>query len=168
MALEPEYLKASVEVTRQLNLKEPMPKLCAIVTASAFDAAVHDAFGKAHGLNCYRTYGPDFMTHDLSRYLGPAFKGEYLSQYVSQDPKPRMPLYHLVGAVDPLTRDDVKKPVGDGLPENLPEWIRYNGLTNLKIKLNGDQLDWDIDRVLGDERFLSHDYALRFAVLDEY
>jgi hypothetical protein len=63
-----------------------------------------------------------------------------------------MPLYHLVGAVDPLTEADVKKPVGDGLPETLPEWIRYNGLTNLKIKLNGDQVAWDIERVLSVDR----------------
>jgi L-alanine-DL-glutamate epimerase-like enolase superfamily enzyme len=145
-------LKAAGEVSKQIKLDAPIPKLCTLVTASAFDAAVHDAFGKAHGLNCYRTYGPEFMTHDLSRYLGPDFKGEYLSQYVSRDPKPKMPLYHLVGAVDPLTKDDVKKPIGDGLPETLPEWIRYNGLTNLKIKLNGDQVEWDIDRVLSVDR----------------
>ncbi|HTM48352.1 MAG TPA: enolase C-terminal domain-like protein [Bryobacteraceae bacterium] len=152
VALEPAFLKAAGEVSKQIKLDAPIPKLCTLVTASAFDAAVHDAFGKAHGLNCYRTYGPEFMTHDLSRYLGPDFKGEYLSQYVSRDPKPKMPLYHLVGAVDPLTKDDVKKPIGDGLPETLPEWIRYNGLTNLKIKLNGDQVEWDIDRVLSVDR----------------
>jgi L-alanine-DL-glutamate epimerase-like enolase superfamily enzyme len=152
VALEPEYLKAAGEVTRKLKLQEPIPKLCTLVTASAFDAAVHDAYGKAHGLNCYRTYGPEFMTHDLSRYLGPDFKGEYLSQYVSKDPKPRMPLYHLVGAVDPVTDAEVKKRVGDGLPETLPEWIRYNGLTHLKIKLNGDQLDWDTGRVFEVDR----------------
>ena len=151
-AVEPSYLKAAADVTRELNLKEPIPKLCTLVTASAFDGAVHDAFGKAHGLNCYRTYGADFMTHDLSHYLGSGFKGEHLSQYVSKDPKPRMPLYHLVGAVDPITDADVKKRVGDGLPETLPEWIRYNGLTNLKIKLNGDQVEWDIDRVLTVDR----------------
>jgi L-alanine-DL-glutamate epimerase-like enolase superfamily enzyme len=63
-----------------------------------------------------------------------------------------MPLYHLVGAVDPLTKDDVKKPIGDGLPETLPEWIRYNGLTHLKIKLNGEDLDWDVDRVVRVDR----------------
>jgi len=34
----------------------------------------HDAFGKVHGLSSYGTYGPDFMTHDLSHYLGPEFK----------------------------------------------------------------------------------------------
>lgn len=150
--LEPEYLKAAVEVSLRLKLTEPIPKLCTLVTASAFDAAVHDAFGKVHGLNCYRTYGPEFMSYDLSHYLAPEFKGEHLSQYVTRDPKPRMPLYHLVGAVDPIFDSDVKKRVGDGLPETLPEWIRYNGLTHLKIKLNGDNLDWDVDRVLRVDR----------------
>jgi L-alanine-DL-glutamate epimerase-like enolase superfamily enzyme len=122
------------------------------VTASAFDDAVHDAFGKVHGVSSYQTYGPDFMSHDLAHYLGPEFAGESLTQYVSAEPKPRMPLYHLVGAVDPIFPSDVRQPVGDGLPENLPEWIRYNGLTHLKIKLNGDNLQWDIDRVLSVDR----------------
>jgi hypothetical protein len=139
-------------VAEQLNLAEPIPKLATLVTASAFDAAVHDAFGKAHGLNSYRTYGPEFMVNDLGHYLGPLFKGEYLSQYVARDPKPRMPMYHLVGALDAITDADVKGRVNDGLPETLPEWIRYNGLTHFKIKLNGDQLDWDIDRVVRIDR----------------
>lgn len=150
--LEPEYLKAAVEISRRLKLDQPIPKLAVLVTGSAFDAAVHDAFGKVHGLNSYRTYGPEFMTYDISRYLTPEFKGEYISQYVSRDPKPRMPLYHLVGAVDPIFESDIKKRVDDGLPETLPEWIKFNGLTHLKIKLNGDNLDWDIDRVVSVDR----------------
>ena len=44
------------------------------------------------------------------------------------------------------------KPVGDGLPETLAEWIPFNGLTHLKIKLNGDDLNWDVERVLGVDR----------------
>ena len=152
MALEPEYLKAAAEVSRQLKLAEPIPRLCTLVTASAFDAALHDAFGKVHGLNCYHTYGPEFMSYDLAHYLTPEFKGEYLSRYVTTAPKPRMPLYHLVGAVDPIAASDIVKRVGDGLPETLPEWIRYNGLTHLKIKLNGDNLAWDIERVLRVDR----------------
>ena len=68
-ALEPAYLKASTDVTAELGLPEPIPVLCTLVAASPFDAAIHDAFGKAHGLNCYQTYGPDFMTHDLAHYL---------------------------------------------------------------------------------------------------
>ena len=152
VALEPVYLKAAVEVSTERALSEPIPKLCTLVTASAFDAAIHDAFGKLHGLNCYRTYGREFMTHDLGWYLGPEYKGEYLSQYVTEAPKARMPMYHLVGALDPITKADVTHPVGDGLPETLAEWIPYNGLTHFKIKLNGNQLEWDINRVLSIDR----------------
>jgi hypothetical protein len=59
-----------------------------------------------------------------------------------------MPVYHLVGALDPLTAADVAEPVGDGLPETLGEWIAADGLTHLKVKLNGDDLGWDVDRVV--------------------
>ncbi|WP_337177636.1 enolase C-terminal domain-like protein [Paludisphaera sp.] len=150
--LEPDYLKAAVDAARERGLSEPIPKLCALVVASPFDAAIHDAFGKAHGLNCYRTYGPEFMDRDLGDYLGPEFRGEPVGRYVSPKAKGRMPMYHLVGAVDPITAEDVEKPIGDGLPETLPDWIAYNGLTHLKIKLNGEDLDWDVARVAKVER----------------
>ena len=145
--LDPDYFKAATAVQEELRLAEPIPKLCTLVVASPFDAAIHDAFGKVHGRSSYQTYGPEFMTDDLSSYLGPDYKGEYLSEYVSERPKPRMPMYHLVGAVDPILKSDVVKPVGDGLPETLPEWIERDGLTHIKIKLNGEDLDWDVDRV---------------------
>jgi L-alanine-DL-glutamate epimerase-like enolase superfamily enzyme len=147
-ALEPEYVRAAAEVSRELNLAEPIPVLCTLVCASPFDAALHDAFGKIHGRSCYHTYGPDFVSHDLGHYLGSEFQGERLDQYISREPKPCMPLYHLVGALDPIEASDVKAPIGDGLPETLPEWIRFNGLTHLKIKLNGDDLGWDVERVV--------------------
>ena len=147
-ALEPEYVKAAAAVP----LAEPIPVLCTLVCASPFDAALHDAFGKVHGLNCYRTYGPDFMSRDLGHYLGADFRGQALARYVHQDPQPRMPLYHLVGALDPLEEKDIVKPVGDGLPETLGAWIAHDGLTHLKIKLNGDDLAWDVRRVLTVER----------------
>ncbi len=153
--LEPAYLKTAGEVSRQLGLPEPIPKLCTMVVASAFDAAVHDAFGKLHGLNCYHTYGAEFMSRDLSFYLGSEFKGEYLDRYLLKEPKPRMPLYHLIGALDPIEESDIQKRINDGLPETLPEWIRFNGLTHLKIKLNGDNLDWDVERVVYVDRVAS-------------
>src|SRR5207249_11454 len=128
--------------TRDLGLSEPIPKLCTLVVASAFDAALHDAYGKAHGRSCYDTYGKDFLAHDLSHYLGPRFQGEYLDRYVSRQPKARMPVYHLIGALDPIGSDDTRDMILDTLPQTLPEWIRREGLTHLKIKLNGDDLDW--------------------------
>jgi L-alanine-DL-glutamate epimerase-like enolase superfamily enzyme len=57
-----------------------------------------------------------------------------------------------VGGADPLTAADVQTRIGDGLPETLPEWIRYNGLHHIKIKLQGDELKWDVERVIGIDR----------------
>jgi L-alanine-DL-glutamate epimerase-like enolase superfamily enzyme len=151
-ALEPAIHTAAHTVTRELALAEPVPILCALVVASAFDAALHDAYGKVHGLNCYHTYGPDFLAHDLGHYLGAEFRGDRLDQFLTRDPVPRMPLYHLIGALDPIEPGDVRQPIGDGLPETLGDWIAADGLTHLKIKLNGDDLDWDVARVLKIER----------------
>jgi L-alanine-DL-glutamate epimerase-like enolase superfamily enzyme len=152
VALEPEYLKAAADVARAQHLGEPIPKLCTLVTASPFDAALHDAFGKVHNLNCYSTYGPEFLARDLSAYLGPEYLGHYPAEYVARLPKPRLALYHSVGASDPIFAADVKHPLHDGLPQTLPEWIRYNGLSHFKIKLNGDDLAWDVERVLSIHR----------------
>jgi len=151
-ALEPEYLKAAREVSAELHLAEPIPKLCTLVTASPFDAAIHDAYGKALGVSCYLTYGSDAMPYDLSHYLGADYKGEYLSRYVLPQPAPRTALYHSVGASDPIVASDIRARIGDGLPETLPEWIRYNGLRRIKIKLAGNDLAWDLARVAGINR----------------
>jgi L-alanine-DL-glutamate epimerase-like enolase superfamily enzyme len=145
--LAPIYLKAAAEVSQRLRLADPIPRLCALVTAAAFDAAIHDAFGKAHGTNCFNTYGPEFMNHDLARYLGPEYKGNFPRDYLLRQHKPRMTLCHLVSAVDPIEDFENRTPIKDGLPETLPEWIRYNGLLEFKIKVNGADLQWDIERV---------------------
>jgi L-alanine-DL-glutamate epimerase-like enolase superfamily enzyme len=160
-SLEPEYLDAAKGLSIELRLPDPIPKLCTLVTASPFDAALHDAYGKLHGLNCYQTCGRGFLDGDLSRFLGAEFRNSYLENFVRSTPVERMPMYHLVGAADPLTPQDVHRPVGDGLPECLPEWIRFNGLTHFKIKLNGDDLRWDVDRVLAVDRVAGETQSFR-------
>lgn len=154
-ALEPEYLRAAEAVTREMRLDEPIPKLCTLVTASPFDAAIHDAFGKCHGLNCYLTYGPEFMSHDLARYLTTEFKGEYPSQYLLRAPKPWLWCNHSVGASDPIEASDIKRRLNDGLPQALTDWIVADGLTHLKIKLDGNNLERDVARVLHIDRVAS-------------
>ena len=150
--LEPEYLKAASGVAVAGQLDEPMPKLCTLVVASPFDAAIHDAFGKVHGRNVYATYGPDLLPNDLSRYLGPGFRGVRLDRALLPKAQARIPLFHSVGGLDPLEQKDVEKPVGDGLPETLPEWIAWSGLVRIKIKLSGEDLEWDANRVLAIDR----------------
>ncbi len=150
--LEPEYLKAAADVSADLGLNEPIPKLCTLVVASPFDAALHDAFGKIHRRNVYDTYGPDLMTHDVSRYLGPDFEGVHLDRAILSTPLERIPVFHSVGGLDPLETSDVQTPVGDGLPETLDEWIRRDGLVRLKIKLQGDDVSSDVERTLAIDR----------------
>lgn len=145
--LEPQYLDVAGRVAQALSLEEPIPKLCTLVVASVFDAAIHDGYGKLHGVDSYSALGGDFLTRDLGDFLDERFNGESLQQYVSSHPQSSLPLYHLVGAVDPLEERDIENRLNDGLPETLPEWIRQDGLTHLKIKLNGDNLDWDVERV---------------------
>jgi L-alanine-DL-glutamate epimerase-like enolase superfamily enzyme len=157
--MEEEWLKSGQKTSSELGLSEPMPKLCVLVTASAFDAALHDSYGKIFNKNVYDCYGPEYMNRDISAYLDSSFKGEFLDRYTLRKPKEILPLYHLIGALDPLTAADVKKPVGDGLPETLPEWIKHDGLRYLKVKLNGDDLNWDMDRVVSVERVVSQTQA---------
>ncbi len=151
-ALEPEFLKAAADVSAERRLAEPIPKLCTLVVASPFDAAIHDAFGKVHRRNVYDTYGPDLMAHDVSRYLGPDFQGVRLDRAMLSQRQERIPVFHSVGGLDPLVTGDIETPVRDGLPETLGEWIRRDGLVRLKIKLQGDDLSWDVERTLAIDR----------------
>ncbi len=159
--LEPGFLKAAADVSGARKLDEPIPKLCTLVVASPFDAAIHDAFGKVHGRNVYATYGPDLMTHDVAHYLGPDFRGDRLDAALLAKRQEKIPLFHSVGGLDPLEARDVEKPLRDGLPETLPEWIERNGLVRIKIKLSGDDLKWDVERTLAIDRVAAGAQAKR-------
>ena len=149
---EPEAFRLADETTRQMSLADPMPPLSALVVASAFDAAIHDAYGRVHGRHVYECYGPEWLEQDLSTYLDERFKGESLASYSLTRPKPKLPLYHLVGALDALADGEVKERLNDGLPNTLGEWIVKDQLTHLKIKLNGNDATWDIDRIVAIDR----------------
>lgn len=149
--LEPQYFAAADAI----ELSEPIPRLCALVVASAFDAAIHDAYGKAHGISSYQTYGPEHMTHDLGRYLDARFNGKYPGNYVTAGIAPNLFLYHLAGALDPLTASDLPHPIGDGLPETLEDWVRAEQLSHIKIKLDGNDLTWDVNRIVSIHQVLS-------------
>ena len=146
--LEHSHQAVAAEVACELNLPETLPRLAQLVSASPFEAALHDAHGKTNLQNSYNMLGPEFIDEDLAAYLTPQFTGEYLDRYTLRQPKAKMPLYHLVGALDPLTDADVVTRLKDGLPMTLGDWITTDGLTHLKIKLAGDNLTWDLERVI--------------------
>jgi L-alanine-DL-glutamate epimerase-like enolase superfamily enzyme len=119
-----------------------------MLAASPLEAAIHDAFGRAQGKNSFDCMTAEFLNEDLSAYLGQDFIGKYPADYLSEKPKPTMPLYHLVGALDPLSDADIKSRLNDGYPETLEEWLRSDGITHLKIKLAGNNIDWDVGRIV--------------------
>lgn len=155
------YASRAADVARSLELSEDMPPLAWLLCASPTEAALHDAYGRALNKNAYDCLGEEFVNRDLAAYLNADFRGQYLDQYTLREPKTRLPLYHLVGALDPLSDQDVAQPIGDGLPESLRQWIPFNGLTHLKIKLAGDDLAWDVDRVAAVERVAAEAQAAR-------
>lgn len=151
---------------------EPMPYLAALVCLSAFDIAVHDAFGNLLGRDSYDCYDASHMTRDLASFLEPAegsgvgFKGRYVKDYLTQDAPKVMPVWHLVGGVDPLTADDLTgSEPKDGYPVQLDEWIKRDGLTCLKVKLRGTDAAWDYDRLVRIGR-MSLPHGLRWLSAD--
>jgi L-alanine-DL-glutamate epimerase-like enolase superfamily enzyme len=132
---------------------EPMPHLAALVCCSLLDIATHDAYGVLNDRPIYETYNSQFMNHDLSEWLTAAagadvsfdelYPGDFLI-----DPPGVMPAWHLVGGKDLLEQDecDGSEP-DDGYPVVLRDWIERDGLKCLKIKLRGNDADWDYDRL---------------------
>ena len=93
-----------MEFNQNRGVSEPMPWLAALVCCSAFDIALHDAYGIANDKPVYQTYAPPFMKADLSSYLQPAegvnvdFKGKYPVDFFVDQPPVHIPAWHLVGA----------------------------------------------------------------------
>lgn len=154
-SLGAEFQHQADRVVRKLELGETLPALAQLVAVSPVDAALHDAYGKVHSNNCFNVLSAEFCNEDLSHYLDHQFRGEFPDQYTRREPVSRLPLYHLVGALDPLTPEEATGLVEDGLPHALDDWIAADGLTHLKIKLNGDDLDWDVSRVISIEDITS-------------
>jgi len=131
-----------------------MPHLASLVAFSAFDIALHDAFGVLHGVDVYDTYNADWMNRDLGDFLGadeghPTFKGRYPAQGLIEPAPSSLVAWHLVGGLDALTADDLTgDEPQDGHPVMLEDWIARDGLRCLKIKLRGTDQPWDYDRIV--------------------
>ncbi len=146
--LREELKRTAREVSKERKLEKELPFLAALVSASPVDAAIHDAFGNVNRVDTYKGYGKDFVDHDLSYYLGKEFKGKYIANYIRKDYARKIPVFHLIGGKDKLRRSELDKTdPQDGLPNSLDEWIRRDGLFCLKIKLRGNDLKWDINRI---------------------
>ncbi|MCB1089319.1 MAG: hypothetical protein KDM63_19940, partial [Verrucomicrobiae bacterium] len=155
------FIEEQLEALRhEFNASRPeaeaLPHLAALVCFSLFDIAAHDAYGTLHGVPVYQTYGPDWLAKDLSHYLEPAadaadrvsFAGKFPADFLDADPPLKLPVWHLVGGLDPISPEELTgTEPDDGYPVLLRDWIRRDGLDCLKIKLRGNDRDWDYARL---------------------
>jgi L-alanine-DL-glutamate epimerase-like enolase superfamily enzyme len=143
------------KLNRRSGKSQSMPHLAALVCCSAFDIAVHDAYGQLLGLDVYSTYNSEFMNSDLSAFVEPAedadisFAGKYPEDFFARRAAKIMPAWHLVGGKDLLEADELTgEEPDDGYPVLLGDWIKRDGLTCLKVKLRGNDCSWDYDRLI--------------------
>lgn len=132
-----------------------MPYLGSLVAFSAFDIAIHDAFGNLLNKDVYDTYGPEFMSRDLSAFIqaekgsGIDFRGRYPQDYLVREAPKQLPVWHLVGGVDALEASDLTgSEPQDEHPLLLADWIQRDGLKCLKVKLRGTDAAWDYERMV--------------------
>jgi L-alanine-DL-glutamate epimerase-like enolase superfamily enzyme len=137
------------------GVAESMPWLAALVCNSAFDLALHDAYAKLRGRPIYETYNSGFLRFDLDHYLERAqhstvsFRGRYPADFLLPVPLQRLPAWHLVGGADLLEAHELTgTEPQDGHPVLLTDWIKRDGLKCLKIKLRGNDPDWDFERLV--------------------
>ena len=137
---------------------EAMPYLAALVCSSAFDVALHDAYGVLHERDIYDLYGPEHVSRDLAAFLEPAtdahsvsFADRWPSEFLvanGRSVNESLAAWHLVGGLDPLTKDDCTgEEPDDDYPVTLSEWIEQDGLSCLKVKLRGNDQEWDFNRI---------------------
>jgi len=132
--------------------KEPMPWLAALVCCSAFDIALHDAWGKILSKPVYETYTREDLNRDLSAYLeadnDSSFENQFPNDFLITDAPTTIPAWHLVGGLDPISPDELTgDEPEDGYPVLLEDWIKKDGLNCLKIKLRGNDSLWDLARL---------------------
>ena len=148
---------------------EPMPWLAALVCCSAFDIALHDAYGQLLGKDVYSTYNAEFMNVDLADFLQPAwvpsrekmrlgspddvgvsFVGKYPADFLKYPVPKTVTAWHLVGGKDLLDASELTgDEPDDGYPVLLPDWIKRDGLKCLKVKLRGNDASADYQRLVG-------------------
>lgn len=147
---------------RECRPDERIPLLAGLVSCSAFDLALHDAYGNLLGRPTYECYTSQFMNFDLSHYLeassgdSQVFEGKYPSDYLVNKAPQELPVWHLVGGLDPLDRVEANGyHSSDSEPVLLDDWIVRDGLQCLKVKLRGNDSEWDYQRLVQVSRIAS-------------
>jgi hypothetical protein len=144
-----EQLRASMRRARDIYLSggldtayghsRPTVGLVENFGPALLDRALLDALCRALGIPFYEAVRKNIP--DI------AFSGLDLARFLSGlQPRSEIAARHTVGLVDPITSQDKKTSVNDGLPETLEEVIARYGHRWFKLKVGGD-IKADIERL---------------------
>ena len=147
--------RIQTEVNAAREADATLPWLAALVCCSPFDIALHDAYANIVHLPIYKTYIEPLLNTHLGDWLLPAagasvdFEGLQPATFLLGAPRAELTAWHLVGGMDAIDASDLDgSEPNDGFPVTLDAWIAEDGLTALKIKLRGNDADWDYARIL--------------------
>jgi hypothetical protein len=123
------------------------------------DRAILDALCRALGISFYAAIQKNVVGAE-------SFEGIDLPRFFSGlRPRQMIAARHTVGLLDPITRADLKEPVGDGLPETLEEVVARYRQTYFKLKVGGD-IAADVERLAAIAAVLDRIEAPYHASLD--
>jgi len=126
-----------------------VPHLAALLCHSLFDLAAFDAFATLHRRHVFDCFGSDLLSTDLAGFMEPraSFAQKWPAEFLAA-PVTTLPVWHLVGGLDPITAADLSgSEPRDDYPVLLRDWIRADQLRCLKIKLRGNDTAWDYERI---------------------
>ena len=131
------------EFNRERPADAQMPYLAALVCCSAFDIALHDAYGQLHAVPTYDTYNSHYLNHDLADFYSAddpdagGFRGKYPADFLAPHSPRALPVWHLVGGLDPLDKHETTgREPNDGYPIVLTDWIERRRTTLPQVKLH--------------------------------
>ena len=146
--------RTSIVIVRQML---QMPYLAALVCCSPFDIALHDAYGRLHGVPTYDTYNariPESRSWPISiRPDDPdaaRFRRKVSGRLSREATAAQRCLCGtwLAAWIRSMKASCTGDEPDDGYPVALTDWIERDGLNCLKVKLRGNDAEWDYDRLV--------------------
>ncbi|MDA3811312.1 MAG: mandelate racemase/muconate lactonizing enzyme family protein [Spirochaetaceae bacterium] len=128
------------KLTEQLGFE--VPELSIEVINSAFDLALYDAYGKLNNRPVYSLFDKDCLPVPIDSFfsdcpeVASSLKNVNITTLLNSPVPSRLKVWHMVGINDSIEK------------KKLESWLNSGGIKRIKIKLSGDNLDWDLQRLI--------------------
>lgn len=140
LSLENELSTIESQVSENLADGQAIPRMTTLVSICSLDAAIHDAYGRLLNRSSFDTLSAEHTGWQLGDILGAGYRDVRLDECLRSTPVETLPIYHTVGASDAMVASPDKP--------SLKKWIEDDGVFAYKVKLKGQDAQWDRQRLL--------------------